>query len=659
MGRIRVRRARLAARRAAAVVALAACAGAAAQTAPGAGRAAQRLEREGVVIELRLDPAGGGDVLREGTDADLRLSLHDSAGTPVSGLRPAVWIDARASGPAAGPAVQCSEKVRAFLQGSLAARPSVDVNTYYLLTLNREPNLSVLDPLVDFGGSRLLTLVALDAPGEDWALSADARRLYVSLPALDRVAVVETASWKSVARVDAGPRPRQVLLQSRPETLWVANDPEGAAAAEGGVSALDPQAAKPRGRVRTGAGPHALAFGRDERVVYVANRAAGTVSIVDTESLAKLRDVKVGPAPVSVAWSALSGAAYVADETDGSVTVLDGQTHDVRARLTLAPGIVEVRFSPDGRWGFVPNPREDVVDVIDSSSDRVVHRLPVAGGPDRVSFSLSSAYFHARRSENVALVALQALGGSLTPGVFAFPGGQTPPEQGGTPAVAGLVAPTPEGDAVLVANPADKVVYYYKEGMAVPMGHYQNYRRVPRAVMVVDRSLRERTRGVYTARVQLPPAGAYDVALLLEAPRVVHCFDLEVAPRDAAARRATPRLRAELLPESELVAGRAARVRFRLLDALSGAPRGDLTDVRVLAVQPPGIWQERGPVRAVAGREAEGVYEAELTFPESAVFYFYFECPSLGLGFNQAPFLVASVADRAPGSTPDAGKEQP
>ena len=82
------------------------------------------------------------------------------------------------------------------------------------------------------------------------------------------------------------------------------------------------------------------------------------------------------------------------------------------------------------------------------------------------------------------------------------------------------MVPAPEGNSVLVANPADRVIYYYSEGMAAPMGSFQNYRRNPRAVMVVDRSLREVTSGVYSTTTKLPKSGIYDVAFLLDSPRI-------------------------------------------------------------------------------------------------------------------------------------------
>ncbi len=76
-----------------------------------------------------------------------------------------------------------------------------------------------------------------------------------------------------------------------------------------------------------------------------------------------------------------------------------------------------------------------------------------------------------------------------------------------------------------MANPVDKVLYYYSEGMAAPMGNFQNYRREPLAVMVVDRSLREIKPGIYSTTIKLPASGRYDVAFLNDSPRVSHCFE--------------------------------------------------------------------------------------------------------------------------------------
>ena len=119
----------------------------------------QKIVKDGVEIEFT--PQTG---IVAGEDAVFRFKIRDTTSkTPLSGVRPAVWVAQRERPGAPGPD-QCRAKVESFLQGSMRSRPDVDLNSYYLLTLNQEPNLSVIDPLLGFGGSKLLTLVLLKSP---------------------------------------------------------------------------------------------------------------------------------------------------------------------------------------------------------------------------------------------------------------------------------------------------------------------------------------------------------------------------------------------------------------------------------------------------------------------------------------------------------------
>ena len=106
------------------------------------------------------------------------------------------------------------------------------------------------------------------------------------------------------------------------------------------------------------------------------------------------------------------------------------------------------------------------------------------------------------------------------------------------PPPADSIIPAPGAGAVLVANPKDQSVYYYSEGLAAPMGTFSNYKREPRAVLVIDRSLRERSRpGVYETVARLDQPGQFDVVFLLDQPRIVHAFPVTVEPdpdREAA-----------------------------------------------------------------------------------------------------------------------------
>src|SRR6185436_10884237 len=164
--------------------------------------------------------AGESSELMEAKEALVRFKIHDKASkTPLSGVKPAVWLSQR--GESATDDKTCREKVQSFLQGSLRSRPDVDLNTYYLLALNEEANISVIDPLLGFGTSKLLTLVMLKSPGKDWVQKSSDEKLFVSMPLVNQLAVVDTNTWKVVANIDTGVKPTRVRLQPDERYLWV------------------------------------------------------------------------------------------------------------------------------------------------------------------------------------------------------------------------------------------------------------------------------------------------------------------------------------------------------------------------------------------------------------------------------------------------------
>jgi DNA-binding beta-propeller fold protein YncE len=604
-------------------------------------RGPQKVVREGVEIEFTVEPtaaAGAAPELVAGRDAVVRFRVRDTAtGTPLSGVRPAAWVSRR-SGAAAPDAAQCREKVQSYLQGTLRARPDVDLNAYYLLALNQEPNLSVIDPLLGFGGSKLVTLVMLKSPGEDWVLTPDRSRLFVSMPLVNLVAVVDTTTWKVVGEVSAGQRPTRLALQPDGNYLWVSNEGTGEGEA-GGVTAVDTASLKVAASFRTGAGAHEIAFAEDNGFAYVSNRADGTLSVIDVRKLEKLKDVKTGAPATALAYSPLSKALYVANEADGSITVVDGRSHEVLTRMAAEPGLRALRFAPGGRWGFVPNAARSVVHIFDASTNRLSHSVPVGATPDQVAFTDTFAYVRSLGTEEVTAIRLSTVG--QEPDVIKFPGGQTPPGANSTPSRADAFVPAPEGGSILLSNPADRTIYYYSEGMAAPMGNFQNYKREPRAVKVVDRSLREESLGVYATTMRLPKDGTYDVSFLISSPRVVHCFEATARPDPSASPEQKVGLRVEYLNKDRTPrAGESYKIRFKLTDATTGQPKDGLKDVRVLFFLSPGVWQRRDFATPVGG----GVYELEVNVPRDGVYMVFVESQSQGVGFRQLPYMTLQTA---------------
>jgi hypothetical protein len=204
---------------------------------------------------------------------------------------------------------------------------------------------------------------------------------------------------------------------------------------------------------------------------------------------------------------------------------------------------------------------------------------------------------------------------------------------------------------VLVANPLDRTIYFYKEGMAAPMGQFKNYSRQPRAVRVVDRSLREAEPGVYETAVALRRPGRYDLAFFLDAPRMVHCFDFQVAenPELAAERQRDrePLAVRYRLDDVNVTVGEEVAVRFELSDPVTGEPRPGLSDVEVLTFLAPGVWQKRHRARGLSDEDGGGLYEVRFTPPRAGVYYVFVQAQSQGLAFNGSPYvtLMATQAD--------------
>ena len=587
--------------------------------------AQQVFTEQGVSIEFSLasKPIAG-------EEATVRFKISGVNGSvPLSNLRPLAWIDQRTS-PQAPATRECRDKVQAFLQSSFTRRPTVDLNAYFVLALNNEANISVIDPLSGFGGSKLYTLIALKSTGEDWVLSADNKRLYVSMPQSNQVAVIDVPTWKVTANLDAGVKPARIALQHDQRYLWVGTSD--------GVTVIDTVTVKTVAQIKTGAGPHEIAFNDDDSVAFVTNKEAGTVSIIDVRKLAAVSEIKVGSQPAALVFSTLSKTAYVANEGDGTIVAIGGARHDAITRIQSQPGIRALRIVPDGRYGFAVNPVRNVVYIFDLSSNRIVHTVPVGPGADQISFTSQFAYVRSAVSEFVTMIRISELAKEAP--VSRFPAGQKAPGESPSTSIAAAIVPAPGEGSVLVANPADKMIYYYSEGMAAPMGSFQNYKRDPRALLVLDNSLRETERGIYTSTVRLMAPGHYDVVFLLDAPRLTHCFEMSVADNPALPKKTDTAVKIEPLDNKALAnAGERFTLRFKVVDSKSGSAKSNLQDITVLAFLAPGIWQQR----ELAKPGADGVYEMSFVPPEPGVYYIFFQSPSLGLQFNQSTPLTLQV----------------
>ncbi len=623
-----------------------------------------RVLKEGVTIELSTKPfssrKGDSKKLVEGRDAKIQFTLKDAnTGEALRGLYPAAWLDKKNPKMAK---LSCRQKIGSFLQARVGFRPEVDLNTWYILALNHRGSISVIDPLVDSGASgMLLDLVTLESPGEAWVLGPESNWLYVTQPVVGKVAVIDTDTWKVKTNIQTGLGSSEITFQPDGRYFWVGLDKGiGGTNQTGGVTAVDPKTQRVVSQIQTGRGHHEIVFSDDSRYAYVTNEKDGTVSVIDVWKFKKIKNIKTGSRPTSLAYSKTAQAVYATDTEGGTIYVIDPSKNEVTAQIEAKAGITGIRFSPDGRWGFVSDPETKKIMIFDASRNKIAHSFTVGKGPNQVVFSQTYAYVHSVGSSQMSLIKLGALNERGSIPVIQIPVGKNPTEEMRHTIVEDMIALTPEESSVIVANPVDENIFYYMEGMNAPMGSFGNFKRMPKAVMTVDKGLKEVSPGFYEAHVKLKNPGDYDVAFLLDNPKLTHCFTLSVDEDPVIRAKIKGKVQMELIgPGKHVTVGQPIEVRFRLKDSLSGDPRTGIKDMQLLALHSAGIWQNK----VLAESQKDGEYTAQFSFPKPGIYMIVFESRSLNLPLHHCKTLtfragMLKKSDLAPAKSGESSKKK-
>jgi YVTN family beta-propeller protein len=604
----------------------------------------QRMEHEGIAVDFSLvaTPVEGGKppALVAGADAIATFRVTDArTGQPVVGLHPNAWFSSRLASAAPTTETQCKDKIRTFMGGLLSARADLDLNSYLLVSLNHDRTLTFTNPQVSFSKTKLESIIPLPANGADFVLNKAKDRLFVTLPEKSAVLVIDTITRKIVdtVNIEGNHKPMRIALEPDGSHVWVGLDDAAL------VAVIDTATGKLSRTVGVGAGLHTITFTGDSRYAFVTNSTADTVSAIDTKTLAKVADIPVGKTPVPAAFSTASGLVYVASLNDGSVTAIDPAKQSVAARIPLTRGVVALGFEPRGRFALAVNQLDSTVTVIDASTNKVIGGTSVVKSPDQVTFTNRYAYVRGTASEKFSLIELDKLGKEKVTAVDVQAGQRAPSTMPDDLGVASMIVPTPEGNSVMIAHAPDQMIYFYVEGMMAPMGTLSNYKRKPRGILLLDRSLTEIAPGTYSTPVKLTRSGSYDVPVLINENRIAHCFQADVgkSPNAIGDEEKSTIVVAAAFAGQEFKSGAGVPLKLKLTDSITGQPLAGLNDVQVLVFEPPGVWQQRQYAKEVGA----GEYEITQVFPHAGVFNVMVRVASRGVTFADLPFTPVIIKE--------------
>ncbi|MDE0961371.1 MAG: hypothetical protein OSB09_11395 [Planctomycetota bacterium] len=596
---------------------------------------------EGLLIQLKIEPLAGATELRQGVDAKVTYTIRDAnSGEPLTGLHPLSWMHGR-DGLFPPNKVQLKEMVSQFLGGLISISADHDLNKYYLLVLNGDRSISIIDPLVAFSITKLRNLIGIPGDPVDWALDEIHEKLLVTLPDEGQLLVIDLtrAQIEKVIDFGEGTEPVKVLIQEDHNTAWISLDGTDQ------LAPIDLISLEAGPRISLGKGRHVTAVDADSNWLAATNTEDGTVTIVDLNDRSRVRTIEVGETPLALQYAPLAARFLIACANENRLRVVDPIRAQVTRSLEIPRGVIDVSVDPTGRFAFLASPSAGEVAILDTATNQLVHSITTALAPDRVICTSSFAYIHDTQRANIILVDLNRLShGKLVVTELGIGRNSMDSTSVGRQ-ITSLLAPTPEGNAMFVGNSADKLVYYYVEGMMASMGNFQTYKRIPRGVLVMDRSLQESGPGEYSTYVRFDRPGILDVPFLLDQPRALLGFEVEVKRDELipVAEALTPVVVKFLQPEKKIHAGDQVPLRVMVSDSETGDPISDLADVQLMLFPLDGSFQERLAAKPVG----DGIYQCVGSFPEQLRFGVLVQVESRGLTFGTSPLFEIPVYPEA------------
>ncbi len=620
-----------------------------------AGYLNRTIEQEGVRVQFSIDPVAQNhppSLLQADQFVRIRLAVTRQAdGHPLNNWNVGAWLD-RAVSAASGAMPACGQRVAGYLGSDLLQRPLLDLTGYYVLTLDAEPSVSVLDPSVSFGGrTSLYGSLKLNGRGYDWAKTSDDAKLFVGLAEKPSVAIADLQTLQVITHVSLPGLPTRLALTPDERLLWVGHITGGKGGRQEGegVSVIDTVTNQLVKNLPLPAGHHEFAFSEDGRFVYVTSRRAGLVTVLDGATFSVIRAITIPGEPLSVVTVPSKSSLWVVDGKQGRVHRFTAQGQPVD-NIALDPGIGPAKLSPDKRHVLIVNPSQHRVHVLDATTGNPVHAITVSGQPYDVMFSDQYVYVRSLASEQVALISRSALDTSRpVPQYIPAGSGMLGQTREGL-SIASTMGVTLSRNGAFLASPTERTVYHYMEGMNAPDSGLRTYGHTPMAALTIPRGLRQVGPGEYAAVVKLPSAGRMVLAIASDSPKIRECIGLHVAR--APAEDLSERVAFEWLgdPVHRAVVGQPITLRVRRKDG--PRPQTDGVGIFELRVMPTrGGRSFQWPLKADAKNTGEMIAEGTLSDPGG--YYVHIR------GSQAVEAMFSTLIVEAPTSNADGSENRP
>jgi YVTN family beta-propeller protein len=239
--------------------------------------------------------------------------------------------------------------------------------------------------------------------------SPDRTRAYVvnlgTPPANGSISVIDAATYKVLATVEAGIKSHGVTVTPDGKWVWVAN------VTSNDITVINAETLKAEPeRIAVGTGPALVAFLPDGRKAYVSNGKSGTTSVVDVGTRKVLKTLTTGAGAMGLAVSTDGRRVFETEGDDGRVSVIDTSTDEIVKVITFNETLKEPHDVALAGWDLlITNRTGNSLSFVDTRTLEKSASVAVPGRPDIIGVApnCDRAYMTLRDVAGVAVVDLR------------------------------------------------------------------------------------------------------------------------------------------------------------------------------------------------------------------------------------------------------------
>jgi YVTN family beta-propeller protein len=222
----------------------------------------------------------------------------------------------------------------------------------------------------------------------------------------DGIARINVATGKVLGKMNAGSDPEEFALSKDGKKVYISNEDTKTA------SIIDIASDKVEHIVPVGQEPEGVTTSPDGKLFFVTCEAGGDIYIVDTATYTISRHFKVNGRPRSVAMLSNGSVAFIPSESAGEFNVVDVGRGEVIKTLSMPAGSrpMKALVSPDDSKLYMSTGRAGTVTVYDTRSYALLHTIKVGTRPWGIGFSPDGKYLFTANgpSNDVSVVDLAA-----------------------------------------------------------------------------------------------------------------------------------------------------------------------------------------------------------------------------------------------------------